>query len=154
VFLDETAARTNLTRAYGRAPRGERCLASVPHGHWQTTTFIAGLRVNALNAPMVLDGPMDGPAFLAYVKTFLCPTLAPGDIVIADNLPSHKVAGVNEAIEAGGAGLRYLPPYSPDLNPSNTASPNSRHCSKKPRPAPSRPSGPRSETSSMPGVAQ
>src|SRR5271154_1918072 len=99
------------------APVGERCVASVPHGHWKTTTFIAGLRVGELTAPMLLDGPMDGEAFLVYVREFLCPTLKPGDIVIADNLPSHKVAGVREAIEAMGAELRYLPPYSPDLNP-------------------------------------
>jgi len=117
VFLDETSASTNMTRTRGRAPRGQRCIASVPHGHWKTTTFIAGLRANGLTAPMVLDGPMDGKAFVAYVKTFLCPTLTPGDIVIADNLSSHKVAGVNAAIEAAGASLRYLPSYSPDLNP-------------------------------------
>ena len=117
VFLDETGTSTNMTRARGRAPRGARCIASVPHGHWHTTTFIAGLRVNAITAPMVLDGPMDGEAFLRYVQAFLCPTLQPGDIVIADNLPSHKVAGVQEAIAATGARLRYLPPYSPDLNP-------------------------------------
>jgi transposase len=117
VFLDETGASTNMTRTRGRSPKGARCLASVPHGHWHTTTFIAGLRVNAITAPMVLEGPMDGAAFLLYVQTFLCPTLQPGDIVIADNLPSHKVAGVKEAIAAAGARLRYLPPYSPDLNP-------------------------------------
>lgn len=117
VFLDETGASTNMTRTRGRAPKGERCVANVPHGHWKTTTFIAGLRVNDVTAPMVLDGPMDGEAFLTYVRTFLCPTLNPSDIVIADNLPSHKVAGVREAIEATGATLRYLPPYSPDLNP-------------------------------------
>lgn len=117
MFLDETGASTNMARTRGRAPKGERCIASVPHGHWKTTTFIAGLRHNDITAPMVLDGPMDGNAFLSYVRTFLCPTLKPGDIVIADNLPSHKVAGVGEAIEAIGATLRYLPPYSPDLNP-------------------------------------
>jgi transposase len=117
VFLDETGASTNMARRYGRAPMGERCVAAVPHGHWKTTTFIAGLRVNALTAPMVLDGPMDGDAFLVYVREFLCPTLQPGDIVIADNLPSHKVAGVREAIEAVEATLSFLPPYSPDLNP-------------------------------------
>lgn len=117
VFLDETGASTNMTRTRGRAPKGERCVASVPHGHWKTTTFIAGLRVNALTAPMVLDGPMDGKAFLVYVQKFLCPTLRSGDIVIADNLPAHKVVGVREAIEKIGAELRYLPPYSPDLNP-------------------------------------
>ena len=117
VFLDETGASTNMTRTRGRAPKGERCVASVPHGHWKTTTFIAGLRYNDITAPMVLDGPMDGEAFLVYVRTFLCPTLQPGDIVIADNLRSHKVAGVRDAIEVAGATLRYLPPYSPDLNP-------------------------------------
>ena len=117
VFLDETGASTNMTRTRGRAPKGERCVASVPHGHWKTTTFIAGLRYNDITAPMVLDGPMDGEAFLVYVRTFLCPTLHPGDIVIADNLRSHKVAGVRDAIEVAGATLRYLPPYSPDLNP-------------------------------------
>ena len=117
VFLDETGASTNMTRTRGRAPKGERCVAGTPHGHWKTTTFIAGLRHNDITAPMVLDGPMDGEAFLTYVQTFLCPTLSPGDIVIADNLPSHKVMGVREAIEAKGATLRYLPPYFPDLNP-------------------------------------
>jgi transposase len=106
-----------MTRTRGRAPIGERCIASVPHGHWKTTTFIAGLRVNELTAPMVLDGPMDGEAFLVYVQKFLCPTLKSGDVVIADNLSSHKVAGVPNAIEATGATLRLLPPYSPDLNP-------------------------------------
>jgi len=117
VFLDETAASTTMTRTCGRAPKGQRCRASVPCGHWKTTTFIAGLRVSAITAPMVLDGPMDGQAFLVYVRQFLCPTLQPGDLVIADNLPSHKVAGVRKAIEAAGAALRYLPPYSPDFNP-------------------------------------
>jgi transposase len=106
-----------MTRTHGRSPCGQRCIASVPHGHWQTTTFVAGLRVGGITAPMVLDGPLDGEAFLLYVREFLCPTLKPGDLVIADNLPNHKVAGVKEAIEAKGACLRYLPPYSPDLNP-------------------------------------
>ena len=117
VFLDETAATTNMTRTHGRAPCGQRCVGAVPHGHWHTTTFVAGLRVGAITAPMVLDGPLDGEAFLLYVRQFLCPTLTPGDLVIADNLPSHKVAGVKAAIEATGASLRYLPPYSPDFNP-------------------------------------
>lgn len=106
-----------MTRRYGRAQTGTRCVASVPHGHWKTTTFIAGLRHNGLTAPMVADGPMDGEMFLAYVRTFLCPTLRPGDIVIADNLSSHKVAGVAQAIAAAGARIVYLPPYSPDYNP-------------------------------------
>lgn len=117
VFLDETGASTSMTRPRGRAPKGARCVASAPHGHWKTTTFIAGLRVNDVTAPMVLDGAMDGAAFLVYVRECLCPTLHRGDIVIADNLSSHKVAGVREAIEATGATLCYLPPYSPDLNP-------------------------------------
>ena len=117
VFLDETGAATNMTRHYGRAARGQRCVASVPHGHHKTTTFIAGLRHDGVTAPLVIDGPMDGVIFLTYVKDFLCPTLQPGDQVIADNLSSHKVAGVREAIEAVGASIRYLPPYSPDLNP-------------------------------------
>lgn len=117
VFLDETGASTNMTRTRGRAPVGKRCVASVPHGHWKTTTFIAGLRVGAVTAPMVLDGPMDSEAFLVYVKEFLCPTLSHGDIVIADNLSSHKGEAVRLAIEATGATLRLLPPYSPDLNP-------------------------------------
>ena len=117
MFLDETATATNMTRRYGRAQVGKRCVASMPHGHWKTTTFVAGLRHDRLTAPMVADGPMDGALFLAYVQTFLCPTLKPGDVVIADNLSSHKVAGVAEAIEATGAELVYLPPYSPDLNP-------------------------------------
>jgi transposase len=117
VFLDETWVATNMTRSYGRSARGERCTASVPYGHWQTTTFIAALRHNAVTAPMVADGPMDGEMFLAYVQQFLCPTLQLGDIVIADNLPSHKVAGVQQAIAAAGATILYLPPYSPDFNP-------------------------------------
>lgn len=99
-----------MARRYGRAPRGERCVGSMPHGHWHTTTFIAGLRHDDITAPMVADGAMTGALFLKYVQEFLCPTLHPGDIVIADNLRSHKVAGVNAAIEAVGAHLRYLPP--------------------------------------------
>ena len=106
-----------MTRTRGRAPVGERCVSPVPHGHWKTTTFIAGLRVGEVTAPMVLDGPMDGEAFLVYVQDFLCPALEPGDVVIADNLGSHKTAAARAAIEAAGAELRLLPPYSPDLNP-------------------------------------
>jgi transposase len=117
VFLDETGTATNMARRYGRSPRGERLNAKVPHGHWKTTTFIAGLRVDSLTAPLVIDAPMNGVIFLAYIEQFLAPTLKPGDIVIMDNLPAHKVIGVREAIEAAGASLRYLPPYSPDLNP-------------------------------------
>ena len=117
VFLDETGASTNMARRYGRAPRGERCVGSVPHGHWHTTTFVAGLRHDDSTAPMVAEGAMTGALFLKYVQAFFCPTLHPGDIVIADNLRSHNVAGVKEAVEAMGAHIRYLPPYSPDLNP-------------------------------------
>ena len=106
-----------MTRRYGLAPRGARCVASAPHGHWQTSTFLAALRHDRLAAPCVLDGAINGAAFLAYVEQFLAPELRPGDIVVMDNLGSHKVAGVREAIEARGAELRYLPPYSPDLNP-------------------------------------
>lgn len=106
-----------MARRYGRAPRGQRCLASVPHGHWLTTTFVAGLRHDGLVAPCVLDGPIDGQSFRAWIEQFLAPTLRPGDTVIMDNLGSHKVDGVRQAIEAVGAHLLYLPPYSPDLNP-------------------------------------
>ncbi len=117
VFIDETWAATNMTRRYGRAPRGCRCVASAPLGAWQTTTLVAGLRLHQLTAPLVVDGPMDGELFLAWVEQFLCPTLQPGDIAILDNLSSHKVEGVQQAIAAAGARVLYLPPYSPDLNP-------------------------------------
>lgn len=117
VFIDETWTATNLTRRYGRALKGKRCLGSAPYGHWQTTTFVGALRHRRLSAPMVIDGPMDGEVFLAYVRSCLCPTLAPGDIVILDNLSSHKVDGVEAAIRASRATALYLPPYSPDLNP-------------------------------------
>lgn len=106
-----------MARLYGRSPRGERCRVAVPHGHWKTTTFTAGLRADGLIAPLVLDGPMDGDAFLAWVEQSLAPSLRPGDTVIMDNLPAHKVQGVQDAIEAVGASLLYLPPYSPDFNP-------------------------------------
>jgi transposase len=121
IFLDETWATTNMARRYGRAPRGERVIASVPHGHWKTSTFVAGLREDTITAPLVIDGAMNGETFRAYIEQFLAPTLAPGDIVIMDNLPSHKVTGVRDAIEARGASLIYLPPYSPDLNPIEQA---------------------------------
>ena len=110
-----------MARLYGRAPRGERCRAAVPYGHWKTTTFTAGLRIGGLAAPMILDGPMDGDAFRAYVTQVLVPELEPGDIVIMDNLPAHKVSGVRDPIEAAGARLLYLPPYSPDFNPIEMA---------------------------------
>jgi len=121
VFIDETGASTKMARAYGRSPRGERCVASIPYGHWKTTTFTAGLRLGGMVAPMVLDGPMDGNAFIAYVEQVLVPELGSGDIVIMDNLPAHKVSGVRQAIENAGANLLYLPPYSPDFNPIEMA---------------------------------
>jgi transposase len=117
VFLDETWTATNFTRLRGRAPRGVRLIDKTPHGHWKTTTFLAALRIDGLSAPLVIDGPLDGPLFLAYVRQHLAPTLRPGDLVVMDNLASHKVAGVRQAIEAVGARLVYLPPYSPDFNP-------------------------------------
>jgi len=106
-----------MTRRYGRAPKGERCLDHAPHGHWHTNTFIAALRSDRIEAPWLLDGPMNGEAFLHYIQEVLGPTLQPGDIVVADNLSSHKVAGVHEAVIARGAQIIFLPPYSPDLNP-------------------------------------
>ena len=121
VFVDETGASTKMARRYGRAKRGQRCRAPVPHGHWKTTTFTAGLRLGGLTAPMVLDGPMNGDAFRSYVEQVLVPTLRPGDIVVMDNLPAHKPVAVRQAIEAAGAELRFLPPYSPDFNPIEMA---------------------------------
>ncbi len=110
-----------MARLRGRSKRGQRCRAAVPHGHWKTTTFTAALRLDGLTAPMLLDGPMNGAAFLAYVEQVLVPTLVPGDLVVMDNLPAHKVSGVNEAIEAAGATRVFLPPYSPDFNPIEQA---------------------------------
>ena len=121
VFLDETAVSTNMVRARGRCPRGERLIGRVPHGHWKTMTFIAGLRHDGVVAPFVIDGAMNGEMFLAYIKQGLAPTLQPDDIVIMDNAPIHKVTGIAEAIEAVGAKLCYLPQYSPDLNPIEQA---------------------------------
>lgn len=106
-----------MTRTRGRAPRGTRLVDYVPHGHWKTTTFLAGLRLEGLSAPLVVDGAINGDIFLAYIRQHLAPTLKSGDIVIMDNLSSHKVAGIQEAIEAVGATLLFLPPYSPDFNP-------------------------------------
>ena len=117
VFIDETWAKTNMTRTHGRARRGERLVARVPHGHWTTMTFIAALRHDRIEAPMVLDGPINGDAFRAWVEQFLIPTLSPGDVVVLDNLGSHKGKAVRQAIRKAGARLIFLPPYSPDLNP-------------------------------------
>ena len=117
IFIDETGTSTNMTRLRGRAPRGQRLVAKVPHGHWKMTTFVAALRCDGITAPFVIDAPMNGDIFVTYIKQCVVPTLSGGEIVSMDNLPAHKVAGVREAIEAGGAELRLLPPYSPDLNP-------------------------------------
>jgi transposase len=121
VFIDETGASTKMARLYGRSLRGKRCVAPIPHGHWQTTTFVGALRATGMTAPMVLDGAMDGATFEVYVKDILVPTLLPDDIVVMDNLPAHKRAQIRIAIEAAGARLMYLPPYSPDLNPIEMA---------------------------------
>ena len=110
-----------MARLRGRAPRGERCRTPIPHGHWQTTTFVGALRLSGLTAPMTLNGAMCGVAFLAYVDQVLAPTLRPGDIVIMDNLPAHKPLAIKAAIERAGAELRYLPKYSPDFNPIEMA---------------------------------
>jgi transposase len=117
VFLDETGATTAMLSRYGWGPRSERLVDTAPQGHWRTTTFVAGLRRTGIIAPFVVDGPMTGEIFRTYVDEVLTPTLQPGDIVVMDNLPAHKVAGVREAIHAVGASLPYLPPYAPDLNP-------------------------------------
>lgn len=121
VFLDETGTNTKMTRLRGRAPKGQRLRASAPFGHWKTETFIAGLRDDRLGAPFVIDGAMNRELFELYVRTQLAPTLAPGDVVIADNLPAHKSAAAEEAIKARGAWMLFLPPYSPDLNPIEMA---------------------------------
>jgi transposase len=110
-----------MFRLRGRAPRGERCRAGVPHGHWKTTTFTAGLRLTGLSAPFVYDGAMNGAVFMAYVEQVLAPALSPGDIVVMDNLPAHKTSGVRKAIEQTGAALLFLPPYSPGFNPIENA---------------------------------
>jgi transposase len=117
VFIDETWAKTNMTRTHGRCTRGERLVAKVPHGRWRTLTFLAALRSDRIDAPCVIDGPINGESFLAYVEQVLVPALKPGDIVIIDNLGSHKGKAVRRAIRAAGAKLFFLPPYSPDLNP-------------------------------------
>ena len=117
VFIDETWAKTNMTRLRGWAPWGERLVDKIPHGHWQTSTFVAALRNDRIDAPCLFDGPVNGERFAAYVEQFLVPTLKPGDVVVLDNLGSHKGKTVREAIRAVGARLVFLPKYSPDLNP-------------------------------------
>lgn len=117
MFVDETWAKTNLTPLRGWSPKGQRCPGQAPYGHWRTSTFVCALRLEGLLAPLVLDGPINGPSFRAWVEQMLAPQLGAGDIVVMDNLSSHKVSGVHAAIEARGAQVRFLPPYSPDLNP-------------------------------------
>jgi transposase len=121
IFIDETWAKTNMTRLYGRCAVGKRLVAKVPHGHWKTLTFVAGLRCDGIVAPCVFNRPINGASFLAWVKQFLVPTLRRGDVVVMDNLSSHKSAAVRKAIRAAGALLIFLPPYSPDLNPIEQA---------------------------------
>ena len=121
VFADETWASTNMARRYGRSPKGKRLVCPIPHGYRKTTTFVAALRIDGLGAPMVIDGAMTGDLFVAYVGPILVPTLRPGDVVVMDNLICHKRAGVGRAIEKAGCAVRYLPPYSPDLNPIELA---------------------------------
>ena len=117
IFVDETGASTQMARLYGRAKRGRRVVNRMPWGHWKTVTFVAGLRLDGLTAPFVIDCAMNGAIFIEYLQQCLVPTLRPGDIVIIDNLPAHKRHDVRQIIEAAGATLRYLPPYSPDFNP-------------------------------------
>src|SRR5207237_4217880 len=117
VFIDESWAKTNMTRRHGRSLRGRRLVAKVPHGRWRTLTFLAALRWDRIEAPCVIDGPINGRSFLAYVEQMLLPTLRPGDVVVMDNLGSHKRQAIRRAIRAVGAKLFFLPPYSPDLNP-------------------------------------
>lgn len=117
VFIDETGTATNMTRLRGRSAEGQRLVDKIPHGHRKTTTFVAALRHDRITAPLVIDGAMNGETFVAYIEQYVVPTLTLGDIVIMDNLTVHKVAGVAKAIEGAGATLKYLPAYSPDLNP-------------------------------------
>lgn len=120
-FIDECGTNTKMARSRGRSRRGERCRAAIPHGHWKTTTLVAALTTSGIAAPMILDGAMDGDMFTAYVTHVLMKELRPGDVVIMDNLPAHKVAAVRETIERADAKLIYLPPYSPDFNPIEKA---------------------------------
>jgi len=136
VFIDETWAKTNMTRTHGRAPRGERLVAKAPHGRWKTLTFLAALRHDRIEAPCVIDGPINGESFLAYVEQVLVPALKPGDIVIIDNLGSHKGKAVRRAIRAAGAKLFFLPPYSPDLNPIEQVFAKLKSCSVRRQNAP------------------
>ena len=148
MFIDETWASTNMARRYGRAPRGRRLRAGVPHGRWKTTTFVAGLRRSGVVAPFLLDGPINRAAFEAYVEQVLVPALRPGDVVILDNLSSHKGARVRALIEAAGASLLYLPPCSPAFNPIENAFAKLKALLQGAPNAPSRAFGPPSGASS------
>jgi transposase len=121
VFLDETGLNTKMARHYGRCPRGQRCASAVPHGHWQSSTFLAALRQESITAPFLVEGPVDAEVFTVYLQQVLGPQLRPGDILILDNLSTHKIQNVARLVSARGAGVRYLPPYSPDLNPIELA---------------------------------
>lgn len=117
VFVDETGTTTSMVRTHGWGRKGEKLLGKAPHGHWMTSTFIAGLRHDGILAPMLIDRPMTGGIFRQWLEECLIPEMAPGSIVVADNLPAHKVASIRKCLEKAGMGLLYLPPYSPDLNP-------------------------------------
>ena len=121
VFIDETGLNTKLARHYGRCPLGQRCLSAIPHGHWQSSTFIAALRHDRIDAPFLIEGPVDAEVFTAYLEQVLCPQLRAGDTLILDNLSTHKIQNVSRLLSAQGVGVRYLPPYSPDLNPIELA---------------------------------
>jgi transposase len=121
VFIDETGLNTKLARHYGRCPLGQRCLSAIPHGHWQSTTFIAALRQESIEAPFLIEGPVDTEVFTAYLEQVLCPQLRAGDTLILDNLATHKIQIVSRLLSTRGVGVRYLPPYSPDFNPIELA---------------------------------
>lgn len=121
MFIDETGLNTKMARLHGRCPIGQRCLSAVPHGHWQSSTFIAALRHEGIAAPFLVEGPVDAEVFTAYLEQVLCPQLHAGDTLILDNLATHKIQNVTRLLSARGVGLRYLPPYSPDLNPIELA---------------------------------
>ncbi len=131
MFIDETWAKTNMAPLRGWGPRGNRLVAKAPHGKWRTLTFLAALRCERIDAPCVIDGPINGASFAAWVEQFLVPTLSPGDIVVMDNLGSHKGQAIRRAIRAAGAKLFYLPPYSPDLNPIEQVFAKLKHLMRK-----------------------
>ena len=121
MFIDETGLNTKMARHHGRCPIGQRCLSAIPHGHWQSSTFIAALRHDGIEAPFLIEGPVDAEVFTVYLEQVLCPQLREGDTLILDNLSTHKIQNVGRLLSAHGVGVRYLPPYSPDLNPIEMA---------------------------------